>query len=801
MTVILAMTLVLGILAGQQSTDTSLESFAPDSELYDRYLTLQDEFGIGGQAIQIIIDGGAGGDVLTADGLETAREVEKIVLETPGIDNVIAPGTATSPAVVSYAAPFDGAMAQFGIDPTAADPGSVDRVVAGVLADSQYGAQAGALLSGDLDTASGVARGGLVIVQLDADADPALIAEVSVALSEAIGDMEFDSFSVLPYSEDILAEQLLDSMNSEMPLLLGLALLLIVGILFFVYRRVSDVVIAVLGLLMSILWMYGWGTLLGPDYLGITGSFSQIAIAIPVLLVGLGVDYAIHLTSRYREENAADGDSTRAAATAITTVGGALILATATTVAGFMTNVVSPLPPIKDFGIFTAAGVLGAFIVMTVFVPSARLLLDRRRKQLPASGSKHANAALASLMGRVAALSERAPRVTVVVALVIALGAGAAGTQLSTVFSQDDFLPAGSTVETTVASLTDLFGGDLEERTYLLVEGDIASPDVVNAMLSTTEELGAVDGVRVLGDTAQAQSVATVMGRLAATPDLAEQMTAMGWQAGGFSPDADVEAAFALAASVDAGGMSALVAEDGSSAIIAVSTTAGQEGAFALADGLEAAWGSLTSAGANVSVVSDSLIFADTLEQLTASQTRSIYIALLAALVLLVAYFGWKERKPVLGLVTMIPSVMVIALVLGSMWALGMSFNVLTATVASLGIGIGVPFGIHVTYRFLEDRQRSESVDEAVRVTVEHTGTALLGSAATTAAGFGVLGFASLVPLQQFGLITAMTITYSFLAAVLVQPATLKLWAQWKERGELSAAAAAPGEESDLVHV
>ena len=54
--------------------------------------------------------------------------------------------------------------------------------------------------------------------------------------------------------------------------------------------------------------------------------------------------------------------------------------------------------------------------------------------------------------------------------------------------------------------------------------------------------------------------------------------------------------------------------------------------------------------------------------------------------------------------------------------------------------------------------------------------------AATTAAGFGVLGFASLVPLQQFGLITALTIVYSFLAAVLVQPAVLKLWAEWRER-------------------
>lgn len=113
---------------------------------------------------------------------------------------------------------------------------------------------------------------------------------------------------------------------------------------------------------------------------------------------------------------------------------------------------------------------------------------------------------------------------------------------------------------------------------------------------------------------------------------------------------------------------------------------------------------------------------------------------------------------------------------------LDISFNVLTAMVASIGIGIGVPYGIHVTHRFLEDRRRYDTVDEAVRQTLTHTGGAMAASAATTAAGFGVLVFASLEPLRQFGLIVALTIVYSLLAAVLIQPACLKLWGEWRAR-------------------
>lgn len=102
----------------------------------------------------------------------------------------------------------------------------------------------------------------------------------------------------------------------------------------------------------------------------------------------------------------------------------------------------------------------------------------------------------------------------------------------------------------------------------------------------------------------------------------------------------------------------------------------------------------------------------------------------------------------------MVPPIAVVARVLGTMWLLGISFNVLTAMVASSGIGIGVLFGIHVTHRSLEDRRRYDTIDEAI----PPTGGGLLASAATTDAGFGVLMLASLQPMRQFRLIVAITI-------------------------------------------
>ncbi len=108
----------------------------------------------------------------------------------------------------------------------------------------------------------------------------------------------------------------------------------------------------------------------------------------------------------------------------------------------------------------------------------------------------------------------------------------------------------------------------------------------------------------------------------------------------------------------------------------------------------------------------------------------------------------------------------------------------MTLMVTTLTIGIGVDYGIHISHRFMEDIERFDDVYEASRSTVSHTGTALFGGAATTVAGFGLLALATIPPLKQFGIITALTITYSFIVSVFVLPTFLVMWAKWKKRKE-----------------
>ena len=77
-----------------------------------------------------------------------------------------------------------------------------------------------------------------------------------------------------------------------------------------------------------------------------------------------------------------------------------------------------------------------------------------------------------------------------------------------------------------------------------------------------------------------------------------------------------------------------------------------------------------------------------------------------------------------------------------------------------------------------EEKKEEDSLFDAMHDTVQNTGAALFGSAVTTMGAFGILSTSEILPLAQFGFITAMAIGYSFLVAVFVLPSALMVWAK-----------------------
>lgn len=117
-----------------------------------------------------------------------------------------------------------------------------------------------------------------------------------------------------------------------------------------------------------------------------------------------------------------------------------------------------------------------------------------------------------------------------------------------------------------------------------------------------------------------------------------------------------------------------------------------------------------------------------------------------------------------------------IAFLLGTMRYLDIPLNALTATILASSIGVGVAYSVHTTHRFIDEYDSATDAHEAMVITLTGTGGALFGSMLTTALGTGALALAITPILGNFGVLIGLSVTYSFLMAIVALPPAVLLW-------------------------
>lgn len=560
-------------------------------------------------------------------------------------------------------------------------------------------------------------------------------------------------------------------------------------------RTVADTLITFLTIGLAIMWMNGYGFLR-------FGDQSQMVQILPILLIGLGVDYSIHMTTRYRQELSSGESVDASISRAIRTVGVALILATLTTAVGFLTNVTNDIPALAEFGELAAVGIGFSFLLMLTFVPAVRELLDRRaerNERLDIGGLESGDSRLLPrLMGKTSILPQRFAVATLIVAILLTAVGAFGWSRLETKFSFLDFVPTTSPLRDTAQTIDENF--DFPETTSILVRGDVATGAAWNAMLVSYANVATVDDVVTVDTPSGAFPVGTTFMGVMFTylnptgpefdADLFDAALAAGFTQERTVPeDADLTAFYDLAVESHPETMAAVLASNGSggyeAALFNVNTLAGETNVDLLAAGLNDAFAPTEAAGLE-SVATSNFIISDlVVSSLRDSQQTSLILTLGAALLLLVVNFWFESRRPMLGVLTTLPVVMVVLWTFGIMSAVGIPFGPVTAMISAIGIGIGIPYMIHVTHRYLEERMDSVDENDAINHTLMHTGGALGGSALTTIFGFGILMVSTTIPFRQFGFVLAYTILLALVAAVLVLPSMLVLWSRWHmKRGD-----------------
>jgi uncharacterized protein len=788
------LTLVIGSFASQQVD----EDGAPvDNELSAALDVVEERFGDRSAVLQVVVESTDGADVRSADALATTLDLQEVVTSGSVGDTLVDEGG--QPPVVSYLAAAEFLVEEQGVDPAELDDADVVEVTeeGAELLPDEVGAQVGELLGdGDPPTA------GLVLIlqdtsELDTEEEEL---DRQRELVAALDDVDVaDGIELSPLSFGLLLED--NETGAEIGRLFGTALGIILAVLAVVYfvrpvtgtraaavrRSAADTGLTLLVILFAVVWMQGLGSLLGPGVLDLIGPFNPQTQVVPILIVGLGVDFSIHLLARYRSETGASRDPATGYRRAAVTVGLALLLDTAATAIGFLTNLISPVEFLRTLGVLAAIGITAAFLMTMTFLPAARILLDRRadrRGRLPVDDLAQADrSVLPRLMSRTTVLAERAPVAVVTGAVVLTAVGGYGFTQLDSRFALTDFVPQDDPQLATFETLEREFGGGFDRSTEVLLRGDVATPDALDALDRALDDAAEVDGVDTLNGDADATSVLSILGRAAGEEDLGPELGDLGVSAGedgdlAVNDDADVEELFDLLLTELPDAEEVLAEDDGDGWLgrVEVRTNVDQEGAMDLRLALQDAFAPLEDAGVEATVTSQEIVQASVSDEIETAQLQAIAIALSAVMLLLALYFGWRQRQPWIGVLTVLPVGFVLALTFGMMALTDIPLNPVTATLAALSIGIGVPFNIHVAARYLEERESHEEGTTALERSVTRTGGAVVASALTTGIGFGVLTTSTLVPFEQLGYVIVYAIVLSAVAATIVLPSLLALW-------------------------
>ena len=595
--------------------------------------------------------------------------------------------------------------------------------------------------------------------------------------------------------------------------LIGLALLLIAALILLFMRTFSDLLLTLAGLLISLIWIIGAEGWLGPMGLGITGPPNSLTAMVPIIMIGLTVDYAIQAVSHYREQRAAGERVLESVRMGMRNVIVPLLLAAVTTIVSLLAGLFSPVEIVGDFGIIAGLGVGMSLIVMLTLIPAGRIIIDRRRERRGTLRPPRliANALpgverVAGLLGREVT---RRPAPYIVVVVAVTIGLGFAARDLKSEFSIRDVLPRGGSVLTDLNTLDAAVGGSTEMANVL-----------VKAEATETRTLLNLQDLRIAFQDELRRP------RAAAGPILTSyESLVQDWSTDSGEPgdnyDPELAALFREASAdvqLDPGLMQEfldeLAAKDPAVARSLVNDPTGidsillqfpaytgdPEATKLLQRDIEALWLGDDDA---ITATSESIISFTVTDAIRDRQTDSIVTTIAAALTVLAVFFWLTVRQPALALIAVGPTVLVLISVLGTMALLGIPYTIVTSIITALSVGIGVDYTIHMIHRYREEFARLRNPEQAAVRTLSSTGSALLGSAMTTALGIGVLAASPLAASQQFGITAAITIAYSLIVSVLVVPPAMTVWGAYRNMRLRSTAqrwADELDQEIDAVH-
>ena len=469
---------------------------------------------------------------------------------------------------------------------------------------------------------------------------------------------------------------------------------------------------------------------------------------VPTLLFIIGISDAIHIQARFRE-NLSKNSSNPKETMLLTMIqmSKVIFLTSATTSIGFIALMTTSISIVQEFGMEIAMGVMIAWLVSIILIPSGIMMFEAFEKK--------ENHTYSPILNWLSDLIPRHPWAFIIIPLMISFTAIYKIKDLSTDASLMDDLRPQNKLYQDLKMTEKYFGGVLPFEVLLKLDKEnqeskktVLDPAVFSYLQDIEDLLNTeLKNSRFFSLSTFLKSIKRIRGE----PDSI------------FYSSTTIEQIL----NVREKGQPKLIDQKQSTlritGLIENKTSSEMEEIYAKLDSLAKSFPSYLS----IECTGTTVVALRTNDYLVQSLVNSLGIALLLISIVMAFMF---RRKSIL-FASLITNLIPIFTVLGILSWLGISIRPPTAMTFSVALGIAVDDSLHFLLRYRKELRQGSNRVEAIKATIINTGSALMITTTILVSGFSVLLLSAFLPTYQFGMLAAGMIGTALLCDLTLLPA------------------------------
>ncbi len=550
-------------------------------------------------------------------------------------------------------------------------------------------------------------------------------------------------------------------LNVEMSIIWSITLLIIVCVLYYLFRSFSAVIwpitLVIIGIILT-LGIVAWVNMV----------MSMMISLLVMLILVVGVADSIHILSGYLYFRKQGYEHEKAMGAAMKKAGFACMLTSLTTSAGLLAMMFVPIPPIARFGISAAIGVMMAFILSVTLLP---LLMDlwkpiTKKQEKRFQEDPDRLSLIQRFLRFVEPYSYSYPKTVVVVFLVLGAFAFYGLTKVKVNSNMMELIKEGNPVRNAQQIADTIMGGTQSmEITLDMGKRDaLKDPRVLNAMdemqnFLLNEHPGFV--IRANSLVNVVKNSFQVLNQDDPAKYIIPQDRKTLWQTLFLFDSANEDDRKELVTdSYDQGRIAVRLKNYGSIEYLPFFNEV-QKKADEIFSQLKQDYPEM-----NVSITGGLAMMMKLIDYMSWSQIQSFGLALIVITIMLLFVFG----SPKVGLMGMIPNLFPVLTTFGAMGFLDISLDADTLIIDRIVIGIAVDDTIHFLTHFRTDYLETGDVKKAIIASIHEVGQAISFSTVILVLGFLALIFSSHLGMAHFGYLTAVAFVSALVADLLLLP-------------------------------